>query len=283
VKHRHIRKRFRHARSRAIYRVALVPAAFLSVAVPSGILLNQAQLGVALNHSGTVATADLAALLGGQASSNSSAAVAVPAPQTTASAAPTAAATPTQAASSTPTKAVPPPPPPPPASKVLSYQFQLQPNDYYCGPAATRIALTARGHSLTQDQIAADLGTTTSGTNSAEDTTRVLNSVNGTNFYHTTSIPGSSAIPAEMDRLQADVVHAISNGYPIVANIMGYALDTTGTSRGYGGGHYVAVVGYSDNGRTVKIADPANVNGDGTYWMSTINMANWMATRGYSS
>jgi hypothetical protein len=64
---------------------------------------------------------------------------------------------------------------------------------------------------------------------------------------------------------------------------MGYALDTTGTSRGYGGGHYVAVIGYSDSGRTVKIADPANGNGDGTYWVSTINMANWMATRGYSS
>jgi hypothetical protein len=32
----------------------------------------------------------------------------------------------------------------------------------------------------------------------------------------------------------------------------------------------------------VKIADPANPNGDGTYWVTTINMAGWIATHGYS-
>jgi hypothetical protein len=28
------------------------------------------------------------------------------------------------------------------------------------------------------------------------------------------------------------------------------------------------VVGYRDNGRTVEIVDPANTNGDGSYWMA---------------
>lgn len=48
------------------------------------------------------------------------------------------------------------------------------------------------------------------------------------------------------------------------------------------GGHYIPIIGYSDDGRQVKIADPSGV-GPATYWRSTINMANWMASRGYSA
>jgi hypothetical protein len=33
----------------------------------------------------------------------------------------------------------------------------------------------------------------------------------------------------------------------------------------------------------VKIADPADPQGDGSYWVSTTTMANWIATRGYSA
>jgi hypothetical protein len=101
--------------------------------------------------------------------------------------------------------------------------------------------------------------------------------------YQTHTIPGDSATPAQMDQLQADVVHAIANGYVVVANIVGNGLDLDGGWHGYGGGHYVTVVGYRDDGRTVKVADPANTNGDGTYWMTSINFANWMAHRGYSA
>jgi hypothetical protein len=170
-----------------------------------------------------------------------------------------------------------------PSSKVLSYQFQLQVNYYYCGPAAARIAASTRGHVLSQDDLAGRLGTTVNGTNSAEDTTRALNSIDGTTFYRTTSIPGGSATPAAMDRLQADIVHAISNGYAVVANIVGTVTDTAGGWHAYDGGHYLTVVGYQDDGRTAKIADPADVNGDGSYWVTTIQLANWMASRGYSA
>jgi hypothetical protein len=85
-----------------------------------------------------------------------------------------------------------------------------------------------------------------------------------------------------VDQLRADVVRAISSGRALVTNIVGSVTDTAGGSHGYGGGHYVSIVGYKDDGRTVKIADPANQNGDRTYWVTTINMARWMATRGYS-
>jgi hypothetical protein len=43
------------------------------------------------------------------------------------------------------------------------------------------------------------------------------------------------------------------------------------------------VVGYADDGQTVKIADPWRPVGDGTYSMSTTDLANWAASRGYSA
>ncbi|MFG2042977.1 C39 family peptidase [Dactylosporangium sp. NPDC048998] len=171
-----------------------------------------------------------------------------------------------------------------PATKILQYQFQLQPNYYYCGPAATRIALSATGHTVSQDQAAALLGTTTNGTDSAFDTTRGLNSVigHGRTVYQTREIPAYPATPAQADQLRTDVLNTINSGRAIVANIAGHLTDTAGTYHAYEGGHYLTIVGYKDSGKTVKIADPANPNGDGTYWVTTTNMANWIAQRGYS-
>jgi hypothetical protein len=169
-----------------------------------------------------------------------------------------------------------------PAVKSVSHDFQLQPNFYYCGPAATRIALSANGHELSQDEIAQKLGTTTDGTNSAEEITKGLNGVIGGDRYKTTSM-GDDVTPEKMDKLQADVVHALNDGRPVVANIAGTAMDTDGGTHSYEGGHYLTIVGYSDQGKTVEIADPANPNGTITYKVNTIDMAKWMATRGYSA
>jgi hypothetical protein len=191
---------------------------------------------------------------------------------------------PTDAQSAAPSETTPPAPaPPPPSDKVLSFDFQYQPNYYYCGPAAVRIALTAHGVNLSQDDLANQLGTTVNGTDSAAETTRVLNSAIGTSFYQTSSIPGEVATPAEMDRLQADAAHAISNGYAVVANIIGGATDSAGVWHDFPGGHYIAIVGYSDDGRSLQVADSSGMYGSSTYWMSTIDMANWIGTRGYSA
>lgn len=169
------------------------------------------------------------------------------------------------------------------STAVLNYQFQWQQNGYYCGPAATRIALSARGYVYSQDYLAGQLGTTVNGTNSAADTTRVLNSLGSTGFYETKWIPGSTATQDEINRLQWDVVYDIDRNYPIVANVVGSAVDTDGDVHSYSGGHYLTVVGYSDNGWTVKLADPADANGYGWYWMTTTRLAIWIAERGYSA
>jgi hypothetical protein len=291
VKPQRIRNKFRHAAPSRLPRGAAVSAAILAAAATGGILLSQTPSQAQPQGRSTISRAEMARDTVSKASRSEVRTVAVPAPSIPAQAPAPAPSTPGQPpAPAQPPAPVPPPmpppapaqPPTPPPSKVLDYQFQLQPNYYYCGPAATRIALSASGHTLSQDEIAGKLGTDTGGTDSALDTTRVLNSVIGGNVYQTRSIPGPGATPAQMDQLQADVVQAISNGRVLVTNIVHSATDTAGVWHAYDGGHYVTVVGYKDDGRTVKVADPANRNGDGTYWVTTINLANWIATHGYS-
>ncbi|MEV0568099.1 C39 family peptidase [Dactylosporangium sp. NPDC050588] len=170
-----------------------------------------------------------------------------------------------------------------PAAKELAYRFAWQENFYYCGPAATRIALTARSMYPSQSEVAQSLHTTVNGTNSADDTTRSLNEYTKSSFYKSHFIPGQSATQAEIDQMQADVVNAITNGYAVVANIAGSTVDDKGNSHSYPGGHYLTVVGYLDGGKTVKIADPADALGVGYYTLTTAKLAHWTALRGYSA
>ena len=169
------------------------------------------------------------------------------------------------------------------AMKMLNYDFQWQPNFYYCGPAATRIAMSARGLVLSQDALATALGTTVNGTNSAADITRVLNGLGNTGIFKSRFIRGSLATQADIEQLKVDVLNTVGTNNPIVANIAGTATDSYGKTHSYPGGHYLTVVGYSDSGDTVKIADPADSYGTGWYMMSTVTLANWIATRGYSA
>ncbi|WP_229397895.1 C39 family peptidase [Micromonospora okii] len=169
-----------------------------------------------------------------------------------------------------------------PSSKVLKYDYAAQSTYYYCGPAAVRNALSATGVKATQDDLADDLGTTEMGTNSAEDTTRVLNEMVKGDPYRTRTIPGGAATTAQAERLRTDVVAALSAGRAVVVNIAGSATDVDGGWHSFPGGHYVAVVGYRDGGRTVRIADSADPSVP-AYWITTTALAHWAATRGYSA
>jgi len=171
----------------------------------------------------------------------------------------------------------------PSAKEINNYQYERQPNFYYCGPASTRIAASADGEILSQDELAEKLGTTTNGTNSAEDITRVLNDVTGSEDYRTVEIPNEEASAEQTDRLKADLVDSIRNGDPAVVNIIGTATDVDGNEHSLPTGHYLTVVGYRDGGDTVKIADPWETRGDGTYWMTTNTLADWAGSRGYSA
>ncbi|WP_431944687.1 C39 family peptidase [Micromonospora marina] len=164
--------------------------------------------------------------------------------------------------------------------RAADYEYQAQPNFFYCGPASTRIALSAEGRDVSQDELAAKLGTTVNGTDSAIDITRVLNEYTG-GKYRTTEIRDDVATREQVDRLRADIRSAVDDDRPVVANILGGALDVDGVEHSYSG-HYVTVVRYEGDGDRVLIADPARPDAP-TYWMDVTELANWIAGRGYSS
>ncbi|MCG5466591.1 C39 family peptidase [Micromonospora sp. MED01] len=163
------------------------------------------------------------------------------------------------------------------------YTFQAQPNIYYCGPASTRIALSAKGEIKSQDDLAGKLGTTVAGTASAFDITRVLNSELGKDVYKTGEIPTDTARPEEVQRLRTDLRKAIDEDRIPVVNVIGSAVDADNVQRSFPVGHYLTVVGYQDDGDMVKLADPWQPVGDGTYWIQVDELANWAASRGYSA
>ncbi|MEU7612233.1 C39 family peptidase [Micromonospora sp. NPDC049204] len=167
--------------------------------------------------------------------------------------------------------------------RELGVRYEAQPNFYYCGPAATRNALSVQGKNINVDDMAKEMGTTEAGTNSINDITPVLNKETGkTDAYHSVEISSPDADAAQTDRLRADVVTTVDDGRAVVANIAGTSTDTDGGVHSYEGGHYISVVGYRDNGTTVKIADSADPN-TASYWITVEHLADWIATRGYAT
>jgi hypothetical protein len=168
-------------------------------------------------------------------------------------------------------------------ARVLPHNTQLQTSYYNCGPTAARNALVVHDPNANADQLARQLGTTTDGTNSAADITRVLNAHLGAGRYTTTMINGEKASPAQLAKLQSDVVGAVTKGDAVVANVAGTVTDTAGETHSYEGGHYLAVVGYGNGGNTVTIADSADTVGSPDYTLTITQLGNWIATRGYAS
>ncbi|MFE2615988.1 C39 family peptidase [Micromonospora chalcea] len=277
MKH-HLKRQLRRIATERPYQIIAGSAAALVLAAGAGTALAAGE-DAPVHQENTASVAELGARLGEPASRGEARIVVPPAsPSATPSASPSASPSAKKAAADPDvTKAA----PKPPSSKMLDYDYQAQINYYYCGPAAVRNALSATGVERSQDALAGPLGTTEMGTNSAEDTTRVLNQQVKGNPYRTRMIPGSAS-PAQMDRLQADVVEAISNGRGVVANVAGTATDTNGGWHSFPGGHYVAVIGYKDDGRIVRIADSADPSLP-SYWLTTIDLAHWIASRGYSA
>jgi hypothetical protein len=171
----------------------------------------------------------------------------------------------------------------PEAAKVPSYEGALQPNGYYCGPAATRIALTAHGYRPSFDDLARALGTTPAGTASIFEVTRVLNDVHGYERYHSVELSHRGATSAQVKRLRYDVMKAINEGDPVVANVIGTVTDTAGEVHSYNGGHYVAITGYTDRGRMLTVTDPADRVGSNEYQVPVRVMADWISSRGYTA
>jgi hypothetical protein len=172
---------------------------------------------------------------------------------------------------------------PPQTWKVLDIDYQVQSTGYWCGPAATRIALSARIAPPSQSALASELGTTTDGTDWIGQITAVLNNRLGTNRYRTTEMPNDPPTQSQRDKLWADIVFSIDNNYPVVANIV---APPTNHPPGYPDRtiyHYFAVIGYNPATAQVYIADSANFGGNQLYWLSFDQLATLIPPKGYSS
>ena len=173
--------------------------------------------------------------------------------------------------------------------KVLDVDFQQQDWGHWCGPASTRIALSARmDNPPTQGELADQLGTHGGGTDHIGLITSALNDRLGTGYYENKMIPGATATDEERDLLWKDIVTDIDNNYPIVANIVappsnhppGYPDDETIY-------HYVSIIGYDKGDQAALIADPAKFNYrpgfESQYWMGVDKLADLIARKGYSA
>ena len=170
------------------------------------------------------------------------------------------------------------------ATAVLNIQYQIQQTGYWCGPAATRIAISARKSSPpSQATLAAQLPTTTNGTDWIGQVTRVLNQHIGTGWYETKEMPNDPPTQAQRDLLWRDIVLDINNGYAIVANIVAPANNHPPGYPNYTIYHYVTVIGYDSSDMTVKIADPANFGGNQIYWLTFNQLATLIPPKGYSA
>lgn len=170
------------------------------------------------------------------------------------------------------------------AAAALNIQYQVQQTGYWCGPAATRIALSARmSNPPTQGTLASQLGTTVNGTDYIGQVTGVLNQDLGTGYYQTKNMPNDPPTQAQRDLLWRDIVLDVNNGYAIVANIVappnnhppGYPNTTI-----Y---HYFTVIGYDSGNNTVKIADPANFGGNQIYWLTFNQLSTLIPPKGYAA
>ncbi|MHB8877248.1 MAG: carboxypeptidase regulatory-like domain-containing protein [Myxococcaceae bacterium] len=171
-----------------------------------------------------------------------------------------------------------------PVKKVLTYTWQGQQTGYWCGPGSTRIALSSRISPPSQTTLANYMGTTTNGTNHIGLIAGALNHYLNVSLYSGRSM-GDPPSSAQRDALKLSLVATVSNGYPLVANVV-----SGWRPPGYPGGtiyHYVAVVGYDLGGDRALIADPAGgcavwCGVPASYWISTYDLGTWIGGKGYA-
>ncbi len=168
--------------------------------------------------------------------------------------------------------------------KTLNIQFQYQQTGYWCGPAATRIALSAKTSNLpSQQQLANELPTDEDGTDWIGQVTRVLNNRLGTSYYETKEMPNDPPTQAQRNLLWHDITYDIDRGWALVANIVAPASNHPPGYPNYTIWHYFTVIGYDSSDSTVLIADPAGFNPNATYWLTFNQLATLIPPKGYSA
>jgi hypothetical protein len=167
----------------------------------------------------------------------------------------------------------------PPAQVVLNYTHMLQSYEWDCGPTSGQMVLSNWGLFPSKAEMINRMHTNNpAGTDNITLVANALNYEIKSSFYRTVLISGSLATSAQKATLKSDLVEDVGKfGRGFVANVLGTATDTYARPHSYTGGHYVAVMGYSQSGALAWIGDPAF----GGYWMATDQLADWIAEKGY--
>ena len=173
--------------------------------------------------------------------------------------------------------------------KILEHTYSVQETGWWCGPASTQIVLTARGIHVPEAELTNELesleGTPwddRDGTDSITQVTTVLGRRTG-QPYVTVQMPNDPPTPAQVERLWDDVVGSIDGGNALVANIVAVAGNRPPGYPAQTIYHYVAIVGYNPDTRSVFVADPARFGGIERYWLTVHKMASLIAPKGYTA
>jgi hypothetical protein len=132
---------------------------------------------------------------------------------------------------------------------VIRHQYQVQQRPYWCSAAAARIALTARGITVSQAELARFMHVTRNGLPNIGNLRDALNHYTHSRFYQVKQWPNNGVLKS---KLTADVRYDIDRGHAVVINVV-----RIGRAH-FPGGHYATIVGYRNGGAQFAIADPAS-------------------------
>lgn len=176
--------------------------------------------------------------------------------------------------------------------RVLNYDRTIVTQDtgFWCGPASTQNVLNSRGINVSEPDLAREIGTHQGGTDHIGLIVPVLNRyLDG--GYVGVLMPNDPPAGEQCERLWSDIVRSIDAGFGVVANIVApprnypRAVPPSTVSPAYGGGtvfHYVALMGYSDDGpRRVWVAD-SGFRPFG-YWVGFDQLCSLIPPKGYAA
>lgn len=171
--------------------------------------------------------------------------------------------------------------------RIKPTTWQQQYTTYWCGPAAARMAISARTTALPSQQALATAMRTTANAGTSFDWMRLGLTANVPGAVYTGQWMGNEwATATDVTNLWNRATKNVDDGYATVCNWVVNAWQYP-----YWGGnagriyHYVTVDGYDTRYRTLRISDPAGSTLSSglpaRYWLKVADVASYCAGRGY--
>ncbi|MGW1740444.1 C39 family peptidase [Nocardia sp. NPDC001965] len=174
---------------------------------------------------------------------------------------------------------------------VLPYDRGIvaQETFYFCGPASTQNVLNSCGIRVSENDLAAQMGTSVNGTDYVGLITPVLNRYLPEAQYRHTYMPNDPPTDSQVETLWTDIRRSIDAGYGVIANIVAppgnFPRGVKGSvSPAYSGStvyHYIALMGYDLAARAVWVADSGFWPYG--YWIALEQLGTLIPPKGYTA